>query len=141
MGKGDGTFQNPVAFLAGDRPLAVAVADLDGDTVPDRRWWGEGEIKFYLDQDDEFPTICGTGTEDYCCGSYNFDLGEEAGGYTAFTTPYARLQQILRPDGRYRSQQRFGMYRWHIPDPVRFRERLRVTIQALGRSGPRYNAL
>jgi hypothetical protein len=102
-------------------------------------WWGEGEIKFYIDDDAEFPTICGTGTEDYFCGSYNFDLGKDNGGYTTFTTPYAGLHQVIRPDGRYRSQQRFGMYRWHIPDPVRFRSRLRVTIQALGwRSGPRY---
>ncbi len=36
-------------------------------------WWGEGEIKFFMDGDDEFPTICGTGTEDYFCGSYNFE--------------------------------------------------------------------
>ena len=36
-------------------------------------WWGEGEIKFFLDGDEEFPTICGTGTEDYFCGSYNFE--------------------------------------------------------------------
>ena len=36
-------------------------------------WWGEGEIKFYLDGDKEFPTICGTGTEDYFCGSYDFE--------------------------------------------------------------------
>ncbi|MBD3649255.1 MAG: DUF2961 domain-containing protein [Pseudomonadales bacterium] len=104
-----------------------------------RGWWGEGEIKFYLDGDDEFPTICGTGTEDYFCGSYNFDVGKEAGGYREFTTPYAGLHQVIRPDGRYSSQQRFGMYRWHIPDPVRFRRDLRVTMQALGwRSGRRY---
>lgn len=104
-----------------------------------RGWWGEGEIKFYLDGDSEFPTICGTGTEDYFCGSYNFDVGKEQGGYREFTTPYAGLHQILRPDGRYASQQRFGMYRWHIPDPVRFERDLRVTIQALGwRKGPRY---
>ena len=38
-------------------------------------WWGEGEIKFFMDGDDEFPTICGTGTEDYFCGAYNFDVG------------------------------------------------------------------
>ncbi|MBN1459577.1 MAG: DUF2961 domain-containing protein, partial [Armatimonadetes bacterium] len=95
-------------------------------------WWGEGEIKFYLDGDDEFPTICGTGTEDYFCGSYDFDLGKERGGYCEFTTPYAGLPQVIRPDGLYRSQTRFGMYRWHIPDPIRFEEDLRVTIQALG---------
>jgi hypothetical protein len=102
-------------------------------------WWGEGEIKFYMDGDEEWPTICGTGTEDYFCGSYNFDLGKEHGGYREFTTPYAGLPQVIRPDGTYRSQTRFGMYRWHIPDPIRFEKDLRVTIQALGwRVGGRY---
>lgn len=98
-------------------------------------WWGEGEIKFYLDGD-EWPTICGTGTEDYFCGSYNFD---HEGQYTPYSTPYAGLHQVIRPDGAYRSQQRFGMYRWHIMDPIRFETDLRVTIQALGwRDGKRY---
>ena len=107
-------------------------------------WWGEGEIKFYIDGDGEFLTICGTGTEDYFCGAYNFDphvpwrLGHpgQTGGpqsrYLEFNTPYAGLPQVIRPDGVYRSQQRFGMYRWHIPDPVRFQKDLRVTMQALG---------
>ena len=99
-------------------------------------WWGEGEIKFYLDGDAEFPTICGTGTEDYFCGAYNFDVGimdaEQPNAYTEFTTPYAGLPQVIRPDGVYASQQRFGLYRWHITDPVRFEADLRVTIQALG---------
>ena len=98
-------------------------------------WWGEGEVKFYLDGD-EWPTICGTGTEDYFCGGYNFDPGVWEGsdreGYRTFNTPYAGLPQVIRPDGLYRSQMRFGMYRWHIPDPIRFREDLRVTVQALG---------
>ena len=99
-------------------------------------WWGEGEIKFYLDGDRDYPSICGTGTEDYFCGSYNFDVG---GQYTAFTTPYSGLPQILRPDGAYRSQTRFGLYRFHITDPIRFSQDLRVTIQALGwRSEGRY---
>jgi hypothetical protein len=107
--------------------------------VNNRGWWGEGEIKFYLDGDGEFPSLCGTGTEDYFCGSYNFDVGEKEGGYREFTTPHAGLHQVIRPDGRYSSQQRFGMYRWHIADPVRFERDLRVTIQALGwRAGPRY---
>ena len=97
---------------------------------------GWGEVKFYLDDDGEFPTICGTGTEDYFCGSYNFDVD---GQYVAFTTPYAGMPQVLRPDGTYRSQQRFGLYRWHLTDPIRFRTGLRVTMQALGwRSGGRY---
>ncbi len=101
-------------------------------------WWGEGEIKFYLDGDREFPTICGTGTEDYFCGSYNFE-NKATGQYQEYTTPYAGMPQVLRPDGVYRSQMRFGLYRWHITDPVRFKKDLRVTIQALGwREGGRY---
>src|SRR6266700_2010641 len=107
--------------------------------VNNNGWWGEGEIKFFIDGDAEFPTICGTGTEDYFCGSYNFDVGKENGGYREFTTPYAGLAQVIRPDGLYNSQQRFGMYRWHIVDPIRFEQDMRVTIQALGwRSGKRY---
>jgi hypothetical protein len=60
-------------------------------------------------------------------------------GYTAFSTPYLGLHQIIRPDGLYESQQRFGLYRWHVPDPIRFGTDLRVQIQALGwRAGGRY---
>jgi hypothetical protein len=99
-------------------------------------WWGEGEIKFFLDDDGEFPTICGTGTEDYFCGAYDFDVGinerQLGNRYSEFTTPYAGLPQVIRPDGVYQSQQRFGLYRWHIMDPIRFARALRVTIQALG---------
>lgn len=101
-------------------------------------WWGEGEIKFYLDGDRDWPTICGTGTEDYFCGSYNFENKSER-RYEEFCSPYAGMPLATRPDGLYQSQQRFSLYRWHIPDPVRFRSDLRVTIQALGwRSGGRY---
>ena len=99
-------------------------------------WWGEGEIKFYLDSDDDFPTICGTGTEDYFLGSHNYDIGTavkgHANAYSEYTTPYAGVPEIQRPDGVYRSQQRFGMYRWHIVDPIRFEKRLSIDIQALG---------
>jgi hypothetical protein len=101
-------------------------------------WWGEGEIKFFLDGDQEFPTLCGTGTEDYFCGSYNFE-NQTTKQYQEFTTPYAGLHQVIRPDGVYQSQTRFGMYRWHITDPIRFERDIRVTIQALGwRSKGRY---
>lgn len=101
-------------------------------------WWGEGEIKFYMDGDSEYPTICGTGTEDYFCGSYNFE-NQTTHRYEPFSTPYAGLHQVILPDGLYRSQTRFGMYRWHITDPVCFERELRVTIQALGwREGRRY---
>ncbi len=105
--------------------------------VNNRGWWGEGEIKFYMDGDDEFPTICGTGTEDYFGGAWNFE--HPKGQYGVFSTPFLGLPQVIIPDGLYQSQQRFGMYRWHIMDPIRFSEDLKVTIQALGwRSERRY---
>jgi hypothetical protein len=104
--------------------------------VNNNGWWGEGEIKLFIDGDSKFPTICGTGTEDYFCGSYNFD---REGKYTEFCTPYSGLVQVIRPDGAYKSQQRFGLYRWHIMDPVRFDSDLKITIQDLGwRKGGRY---
>jgi hypothetical protein len=101
-------------------------------------WWGEGEIKFYMDDDTDYPTICGTGTEDYFCGSYDFDTqkknaaGVEESGYTEFCTPYSGLHQVIKGDGHYENAQRFGMYRWHITDPIRFEKNLKVTIQDLG---------
>ncbi len=104
--------------------------------VNNNNWWGEGEIKFYMDGDKEFPTICGTGTEDYFGGAWDFQ-GKD--GYEKYTTPYLGLSQIILPDGKYKPQTRFGMYRWHVLDPIRFEEDLRVTIQALGwRSNARY---
>jgi len=106
--------------------------------VHNNGWWGEGEIKFFMDGDKEFPTICGTGTEDYFCGSYNFE-NRETKQYQVFSTPYSGLAQVIRPDGVYQSSQRFGLYRWHITDPVRFERELRVTLQALGwRQNDRY---
>jgi len=101
-------------------------------------WWGEGEVKFFMDGDAEFPTIAGTGTEDYFCGSYDFE-NPVTKRYQEFTTPYSGLPLVTLPDGLYQSQQRFSLYRWHIPDPIRFERDLKVTIQALGwRSGGRY---
>ena len=107
--------------------------------VNNNGWWGEGEIKFYMDGDDQkgWPTICGTGTEDYFGGAWNFE--HPKGEYGVFSTPYSGVPQVLKPDGLYQSQQRFGLYRWHIMDPIRFEQDLRVTIQALGwRADRRY---
>ena len=113
--------------------------------VHNNGWGGEGEIKFFMDGDTDYATIVGTGTEDYFCGSYDFDTrqkiapGVEVVEYTEFNTPYVGLPQVIRGDGHYQVMQRFGMYRWHINDPIRFEKDLRVTIQALGwRSDGRY---
>ena len=98
--------------------------------VNNNGWWGEGEIKFYFDGDDQFPTICGTGTEDYFGGAWDFEFPK--GEYAPFWSAYSGLMQVIIPDGLYSTQQRFGMYRWHIMDPIRFKSELKVTIQALG---------
>lgn len=97
-------------------------------------WWGEGEVKFFLDGDYEFPTICSTGTEDYFGGAYNFE--QPQGQYCSYSTPFLGFAQMAPPDGLYTSQQRFGMYRWHIYDKIQFEEEIRVQIQPLG---VRYN--
>jgi hypothetical protein len=90
-------------------------------------WWGEGEIKFFIDGDTEFPTICGTGTEDYFCGSYGFQKpGTDE--YQEFDTPYTGMPQVIMS----KEQPRFSLYRWHIMDPIRFEKDLKVTIQAIG---------
>ena len=107
--------------------------------VNNNGWWGEGEIKFFMDGDRDYPTICGTGTEDYFCGSYNFEDSRTHDHYRSFTTPYGGFYDLNNQDGLYKVQKRFGMYRFHIVDPIRFEKDLRVTIQALGwRSGGRY---
>jgi hypothetical protein len=107
--------------------------------VRDNGWWGEGEIKFFTDGDKDFPTICGTGTEDYFCGSYNFE-NPVTHQYQEFSTPYSGMHQVLRPNGLYQAITSFGLYRWHITDPIRFEKDLKVTIQDLGwMSGGRYH--
>jgi hypothetical protein len=90
-------------------------------------WWGEGEIKFFMDGDEKFPTICGTGTEDYFCGSYGFE-NPKTHEYQEFNTPYTGMPQVIKSQ----PQPRFSLYRWHIMDPVRFEKDLKVTMQALG---------
>ncbi|MBL7861495.1 MAG: DUF2961 domain-containing protein [Cyclobacteriaceae bacterium] len=113
--------------------------------IHDNGWWGEGEIKFFMDGDKQYPTIIGTGTEDYFCGSYDWDTrkkvaeGVEVVEYTEYTGPYTGLHQVIKGDGHYQIMQRFGMYRWHINDPIRFEKDLKITIQDLGwRNDGRY---
>ena len=92
-------------------------------------WWGEGEIKFYMDGDTGHPTICGTGTEDYFGGAWGFgdNFSTPFLGY-----PFCREQQ--KPDRRAGSPETpvHALYRWHVMDPIRFQKDLKVTMQALG---------
>ncbi len=95
-------------------------------------WWGEGEIKFFLDGDAEFPTLCGTGTEDYFGGAWCF-----RGNYSApfMGYPFGDSGFNADPPPASRPGNRHLLYRFHIMDPIRFAEDLRVTIQALGWRG------
>lgn len=98
-------------------------------------WWGEGEVKCYVDGDDEYPTICGTGLEDYVGGAWGFareDADGEARPQT-FSTPFLGYHAYDPGwDAREGRPPRHGMYRWHVPDPVRFEEDLRVSVQQIG---------
>jgi len=100
-------------------------------------WWGEGEIKMFIDRDTDFPTICGTGTEDYFGGAWGFNRN--------YTAPYLGHQKLGEsPYGGDAaaggiSGDRMTLYRFHIQDPVFFQQGLKVTMQALGwRDGGRY---
>jgi len=98
-------------------------------------WWGEGEVKFYLDGDDEFPTIVDNGSEDYFGGAWGFGrdfLPPEPDGRRlerAFESAFAGCPLVSPPDAAIR---RFGAYRWHVPDPIGFERDIRVTMQSLG---------
>jgi hypothetical protein len=92
-------------------------------------WWGEGEVKFYIDGDEEYPTICGTGTEDYFGGAWCFGSEPDPTQTQTYSTPFLGYPLYRGEPGEV---PKHGLYRWHILDPVRFRQDLRVTIQALG---------
>ncbi|MCL2665498.1 MAG: DUF2961 domain-containing protein [Defluviitaleaceae bacterium] len=96
-------------------------------------WWGEGEVKAFIDGDAEFPSYVGTGTEDYFGGAWCFNKN--------FSAPFLGYQDIMALDGKHTNQvgNRHAMYRFHIPDPIRFQSDFKMTIQAIGwRSGWRY---
>jgi hypothetical protein len=129
-------YKDVYTIVDGIRGTGHYVGTSMGWGINNNSWWGEGEIKFYMDGDGDYPTICGTGTEDYFGGSYNWDVGGE---YQIYSGPYLGMHQVVRPDGTYNAQHRHAMYRWHVMDPIRFEEDLKVTIQALGwRDGGRY---
>ncbi|MCJ7737066.1 MAG: DUF2961 domain-containing protein, partial [Anaerolineae bacterium] len=92
-------------------------------------WWGEGEVKFFVDGDGEYPTICGTGTEDYFGGAWCFGSEPDPKKTQTYSTPFLGYPLYVGDEGRV---PRHGLYRWHIMDPIRFKEDLKVTVQALG---------
>jgi len=88
-------------------------------------WWGEGEVKCYIDGDCGLPTICGTGSEDYFCGAW---------GMERFVTPLhgCPLHEVspTQPHGL------FSLYRFHAADPIYYRQSLRMTVQQIGHREP-----
>jgi hypothetical protein len=123
-------YQTDHTLLEGVRGRGQYVGTYLAWGVNNNGWWGEGEMKFFLDGDERWPTICTTGTEDYFGGAWDFE--HPKGEYGVHSSPFTGVPQVIKPDGLYQAQQRFGMYRWHVMDPIRFSEDLRVTIQALG---------
>ncbi len=113
---------NPVTLLDGVQGQGRYVGTFLAWTQTEKGWFGEGEIKFYLDGDDRFPTLCGTGTEDYFLGSYGFPR--------PFSTAYSGT--VLPASENEEPPNFWSLYRWHIQDPISFEQDLRVTLQALG---------
>lgn len=91
-------------------------------------WWGEGEVKFYLDGDTEFPTMADNGTEDYFGGAWGF-LGPN-GREQEYSYPYLGmpLARVDNPGG----PRLYSLYRWHLHDSITFQKDFRATVQALG---------
>ncbi len=110
-------------------------------TALERYWWGEGEVKFYLDNDKEYPTICGTGLEDYFGGAWGFvtdQRRETPATEDLYQTPFLGFHYFSNREENH--SWRFegscppmrGLYRWHIMDPIRFEKNLKVTVQQIG---------
>ena len=114
-------------------------------TALERFWYGEGEMKFYLDGD-QLPTICGTGLEDYVGGAWGFQdrlAADPPPRVITFSAPYAGYHQRLLDDQtRYAPYATpmppsHAMYRWHLLDPILFHSDIRVTLQQIGHDGHR----
>jgi hypothetical protein len=98
------------------RLLATNVG-VNANPLYGKSWWGEGEVKMYLDGDSVHPTLAGTGTEDY--------IGT-AWGQLRFVSRYTGC--LVAND----STMQWSFYRYHVPDPVYFSNDISVTIQQMG---------
>ena len=111
-------------------------------TALESRWWGEGEVKMYIDGDDQYPTWCSTGAEDYFGGAWSFADFDERGRMheQTFCAPYVGFPFYSQRLASHRESAYWdvntpvtrGLYRWHIPDPIYFEHDLRVEWQQIG---------
>ena len=83
-------------------------------------WWGEGEVKIFLDGDTDYPSLCGTGTEDYVGTGFSQGKYDHLYQGSHFTDP---------------EKLHYCFYRWHIPDPIWFYTDIKATIQQIGGLG------
>jgi hypothetical protein len=90
---------------------------VQANPIYDDTWWGEGEVKTYLDGDKKYPTLAGTGTEDYIGTAWG--MGRFVNRYQGATIADKKKKQ-------------WAFYRYHIPDPVYFHENIKVTVQQIG---------
>lgn len=110
-------------------------------TALESRWWGEGEVKIYLDGDRDYPTWCSTGSEDYFGGAWSFAgrdpdgrMMEQTYSGTYMGFPHRSRNLVGRSSDYWDTETPVtrGFYRWHIPDPIPFQEDIRVTVQQIG---------
>lgn len=100
------------------RYLGTSFAVFPDNKQYPKLWWGEGEVKIYIDGDNEYPTLCGTGAEDYLGSAWELNefVNSESGCL-------------------YKSEESLLMYRYHISDPIYFKNDIKVTLQAMGGGG------
>ena len=98
------------------RFLGVSVG-MNVNPVYKNTWWGEGEVKMYIDGDNKFPSWVGTGAEDYLGTGW---------GLGVYDHQYQGCLIAERSPGRY------SFYRWHVPDAIYFQQNIQVVLQQIG---------
>lgn len=129
-------------ILDGVRGVGSYVGTYLAWTALQSDWWGEGEVKFYIDGDNDQPTMADNGTEDYFGGSFGFSPFNSDDCWNreqTFSGPYlgmplARLDAVNSP-------RKYSLYRWHLEDSIGFGEDIRVEVQTLGTRDGRYRPL
>lgn len=126
--------ENPVyTILDGVRGQGCYVGTYLAWNSLNSSWWGEGEVKFYIDGDTDYPTMADNGTEDYFGGSFGFSpFNSNLGGNAEQTFSTAYLGMPLARLDNTMGGRRYSLYRWHIYDNIGFMSDLKVTVDTLG---------
>jgi len=128
-------------ILDGVEGIGTFVGTYIALTSLERYWWGEGEVKFFIDSDTTLPSLCSTGLEDYAGGAWAFQdelRSDPEPAILTFCAPYCGYPYTSAQDHTKASPfatpaaPMHGLYRWHLPDPIHFQSSLRVTLQQIG---------